>query len=114
MSSRAPVRAAALSLGFKFQPVYAVYLNLIEPCWKVLPSLALKRRRFEIWEQGCEAVGLAACWMSIAILCWGDGGAASPVAPGHCIVALIYPSNSLLLPLLVGAGGSSPQCRPAP
>ncbi|WP_238537589.1 hypothetical protein [Zavarzinella formosa] len=31
---------------FVFQPVAAAYLNLIEPWWKVLRSLALKGRRF--------------------------------------------------------------------
>jgi transposase len=41
---------------FVFQPKYAPYLNLIEPWWKVLRSLALKGRRFETWEQICEAV----------------------------------------------------------
>ena len=30
---------------FVFQPKYAAYLNLIEPWWKVLRSLALKGRR---------------------------------------------------------------------
>ena len=30
-----------------FQPKYAAYLNLIEPWWKVLRSLALTGRRFE-------------------------------------------------------------------
>jgi hypothetical protein len=34
---------------FVFQPVYAAYLNLIEPWWKVLRSLALEGRRFETW-----------------------------------------------------------------
>jgi hypothetical protein len=29
---------------FVFQPKYAAYLNLIEPWWKVLRSLALARR----------------------------------------------------------------------
>jgi hypothetical protein len=32
---------------FVFEPVYAAYLNLIEPWWKVLRSLALEGRRFE-------------------------------------------------------------------
>ena len=41
---------------FVFQPVYAAYLNLIEPWWKVLKSLALKGRRFETWEEVCRAV----------------------------------------------------------
>ena len=41
---------------FVFQPVYAAYLNLIEPWWKVLKSLALKGRRFETWDEVCRAV----------------------------------------------------------
>jgi transposase len=41
---------------FVFQPKYAAYLNLIEPWWKVLRSLALKGRRFETWDQVCAAV----------------------------------------------------------
>ena len=39
---------------FVFQPKYAAYLNLIEPWWKVLRSLALKGRRFETWAQVCD------------------------------------------------------------
>lgn len=41
---------------FVFQPTYAAYLNLIEPWWKILRSLALKGRRFETWEEVCQAV----------------------------------------------------------
>jgi transposase len=41
---------------FVFQPKYAAYLNLIEPWWKALRSLALKGRRFESWEEVCRAV----------------------------------------------------------
>jgi transposase len=44
---------------FVFQPKYAPYLNLIEPWWKVLRSLALKGRRFETWEEVCQAVETA-------------------------------------------------------
>lgn len=44
---------------FVFQPKYAAYLNLIEPWWKVLRSLALKGKRFETWEQVCQAVKAA-------------------------------------------------------
>jgi hypothetical protein len=44
---------------FVFQPRYAAYLNLIEPWWKVLRSLALTGRRFETWEQLCAAVDSA-------------------------------------------------------
>ena len=36
---------------FVFQPKYAAYLNLIEPWWKILRSLALKGRRFETWPE---------------------------------------------------------------
>jgi transposase len=41
---------------FVFQPKYAPYLNLIEPWWKVLRSLALKGRRFEARAEVCDAV----------------------------------------------------------
>ena len=44
---------------FVFQPKYAAYLNLIEPWWKVLRSLALKDRRFENWEEICQAIAEA-------------------------------------------------------
>jgi transposase len=44
---------------FVFLPKYAPYLNLIEPWWKILRSLALKGRRFESWEEVCEAVAEA-------------------------------------------------------
>jgi hypothetical protein len=36
---------------FVFQPTDAAYLNLIEPWWKVVRSLALNGRRFETWAQ---------------------------------------------------------------
>jgi hypothetical protein len=44
---------------FVFQPTYAAYLNLIEPWWKVLRSLALKGRRFESWDEVCATVAAA-------------------------------------------------------
>ena len=47
---------------FVFQPTYAAYLNLIEPWWKVLRSLALKGRRFDTWEQVCQAVAAATAY----------------------------------------------------
>ncbi|MBX6311479.1 MAG: transposase [Isosphaeraceae bacterium] len=47
---------------FVFQPKYAADLNLIEPWWKILRSLALKGRRFETWEQVCEAVERATAY----------------------------------------------------
>jgi len=47
---------------FVFQPKYAAYLNLIEPWWKVLRSLALKGRRFESWAELSEAVKAATAY----------------------------------------------------
>ena len=44
---------------FVFQPKYAAYLNLIEPWWKTLKSLALKGRRFETWEEIEAAIAKA-------------------------------------------------------
>lgn len=41
---------------FVFQPKYAPDLNLLEPWWKVLRSLALKGCRFETWAEVCDAV----------------------------------------------------------
>jgi transposase len=47
---------------FVFQPTYAAYLNLIEPWWKILRSLALKGRRFETWAELCHAVEAATAY----------------------------------------------------
>ena len=47
---------------FVCQPTYAAYLNLIEPWWKVLRSLALKGRRFETWDQIANAVADATAY----------------------------------------------------
>jgi len=47
---------------FVFQPTYAAYLNLIEPWWKILRSLALKGRRFETWAEICRAVEAATAY----------------------------------------------------
>ncbi len=47
---------------FVFQPTYAAYLNLIEPWWKTLKSLALKGRRFETWGEIEEAVQKATAY----------------------------------------------------
>lgn len=47
---------------FVFQPKYAAYLNLIEPWWKILRSLALKGRRFETWEEVVEAIEAATAY----------------------------------------------------
>jgi transposase len=47
---------------FVFQPKYAAYLNLIEPWWKVLKSLALKGRRFQTWDEVRAAVEAATAY----------------------------------------------------
>ena len=47
---------------FVFQPKYAAYLNLIEPWWKVLRSLALKGRRFETWAEVEQAIEAATAY----------------------------------------------------
>ena len=47
---------------FVFQPKYAAYLNLIEPWWKVLRSLALKGRRFDAWAEIEKAVERATAY----------------------------------------------------
>jgi hypothetical protein len=41
---------------FVFTPKSAAYLNLIEPWWKILRSLALNGRRFETWGAVVQAV----------------------------------------------------------
>jgi transposase len=47
---------------FVFQPKYAAYLNLIEPWWKVVKSLALKGRQFLTWEEVEQAVAKASAY----------------------------------------------------
>ena len=47
---------------FVFQPKYAAYLNLIEPWWKTLRSLALKGKRFENWQEIATAVEKATAY----------------------------------------------------
>jgi transposase len=47
---------------FVFQPTYAAYLNLIEPWWKMLRSLALKGRRFAGWDEVWAAVEAATAY----------------------------------------------------
>jgi hypothetical protein len=47
---------------FLFQPKASAYLNLIEPWWKVLRSLALKGKRFETWSEVSQAVRAASLY----------------------------------------------------
>jgi len=43
-------------VSFLFQPTYAPWLNLIEPWWKMLRSLALKGRSFDNYQQVQSAI----------------------------------------------------------
>jgi hypothetical protein len=47
---------------FVFQPKDAASLNLIEPGWKTLRSLALKGKRFENWQEIADAVEQATAY----------------------------------------------------
>jgi hypothetical protein len=47
---------------FVFQPTSAAYLNLIEPWWKILRSLALKGRRFATWDEIWTAIARATAY----------------------------------------------------
>jgi transposase len=67
LSTHRAVDALLFSLAhprweFVFQPTYAAYLNLIEPWWKTLRSLALKGRRFETWDEIAAAVDAATAY----------------------------------------------------
>jgi transposase len=58
---------------FVFQPTHAAYLNLIEPWWKILRSLALKGRRFADWDEVCRTVAAATTYWNAHRhpFCWG-------------------------------------------
>ena len=68
---------------FVFQPKYAADLNLIEPWWKVLRSLALKGRRFEAWAEIEQAVERATEYWNAHKhpFLWGRAPASSQIAP---------------------------------
>jgi transposase len=72
-----------------FQPTYAAYLNLIEPWWKVLRSLALKGRRFETWEAVCAAIAEATQY-------WNARIPAMQIASGvHVNLSRVRPAASV-------------------
>ena len=50
------------NVGVQFIPKYACWLNLIEPWWKQLRSLALKGRKFETQDELTESIESAVCW----------------------------------------------------
>lgn len=45
-----------------YQPTYAAYLNLIEPWWKILRSLAICGHHFHTWPEISEAVEAATAY----------------------------------------------------
>lgn len=67
-----------------FQPTSAPYLNLIEPWWKVLRSLALKGRRFETWEAVAAAARDATAYWNAhrRPFVWGRRRRHRPRRPG--------------------------------
>jgi len=73
---------------FVFQPTYAAYLNLIEPWWKTLRSLALKGRRFDSWEEVCQAVREATMYWNAHRhpFIWGRRRRHQPRRPGVALL----------------------------
>jgi transposase len=71
---------------FLFQPTYAAYLNLIEPWWKILRSLALKGRRFENWPEIVQAVEAATAYWNAHRhpFLWGRRRRHRPHRPPGC------------------------------
>ena len=49
----------------QFIPKYACWLNLIEPWWKQLRSLALKGRRFETTDELIDALNAALVYWNV-------------------------------------------------
>lgn len=75
---------------FVFQPTYAAYLNLIEPWWKTLRSLALTGRRFENWQAIVQAVKQATAYWNAHRhpFVWGRRRRHQPRrSPGIAVVA---------------------------
>lgn len=69
--------------AFVFQPTYAAYLNLIEPWWKILRSLALKGRRFATWDDIWTAVERATAYWNAHRhpFVWGRRKRRTPARP---------------------------------
>lgn len=77
---------------FVFQPKYAAYLNLIEPWWKNLRSLALKGRRFDSWQQMSQAIQEATAYWNAHRhpFVWGRRRRHRPRrSPGIAVVASV-------------------------
>src|SRR5829696_4515359 len=71
---------------FVFQPKYAAYLNLIEPWWKALRSLALTGRRFGTWDEVTAAIAQATEY-------WNAHRHPSPGDSGVAIARAVSPAS---------------------
>src|SRR4051794_21380166 len=111
---------------FVFQPRYAAYLNLIEPWWKVLRSLALEGRRFEGWAEIEQAIERATAYWNEHRhpFVWGRrrrhrprGAPASPPCQKQplfsgCTIYCLFESGSACRPHLTTAARDEPRgCR---
>lgn len=74
---------------FVYQPTYAAYLNLIEPWWKTLRSLALKGRRFQTWKEIEEAVEDATAYWNAHKHPFVWGKRRRHQAPRHAGIAVV-------------------------
>ena len=91
-----------------FQPKYAAYLNLIEPWWKVLRSLALEGRRFETWAEVEHAVRRATKhWNTHKHpFVWGrSAGAAPRVALASPLRRMLHSFSGCTIKSMTASGG---------
>ena len=72
---------------FVYQPKYAAYLNLIEPWWTILRSLAVKGRRLDTGEAVVSAIDAAtAYWMAHRHpFVWGRRRRYRPLRPARSL-----------------------------
>jgi DDE superfamily endonuclease len=70
-----------------YQPKYAAYLNLIEPWWKILRSLALQGRRFETWDEVSTALAAATVYWQAHKhpFVWGRRRRHRPLSSAHSV-----------------------------
>jgi len=99
-----------------FQPKYAAYLNLIEPWWKILRSLALAGHRFERWGMSpmrlCKQLSTGTLIVTPSA---GDIAADTVHAASPASLARQYPRDFPDKPLSRSCNSSRPSrfCRPS-
>jgi hypothetical protein len=83
-----------------FQPKYAAYLNLIEPWWKILRSLALAGRRFEAWEEIVDAIHRSTGYWNAHRhpFVWGTRRRHRHGDPRHCLLPRARDLRCTLIP----------------